>query len=137
MKLQTKRKVIKGWSNSAMSDIVFLLLIFFMLTSSFVMYPGIKVSLPVANKSDVNQEDLVVTITKKRFLYIGKEKVTIEEFAVRIKEELKDLKKKQVIFRSDRNVDIGFFVKLMDICKENGATALAISTEQKKEVLVK
>ncbi len=64
MGLQSKNKVDPAFSMSSMTDIIFLLLIFFMLTSSFITPSGLPVNLPSSETSDIILQEVSVTVTK-------------------------------------------------------------------------
>ncbi len=75
MALQSKFKVDPSFSMSSMTDIVFLLLIFFMLTSSFITPSGIKVNLPSTKGSTVEMQKISVTVTKDMEYYVNDKKI--------------------------------------------------------------
>lgn len=76
MGLQTKHKVEPMFSMSSMTDIVFLLLIFFMLTSSFITPSGLPVNLPTSKASTVEMQKVSVTITEDLDYYVNDKKVS-------------------------------------------------------------
>ncbi len=111
-------------------DIVFLQLIFFMLTTAFVFQPGVKVHLPKAVTSDVtHQENLVVTISKENHLYLGPQLVTLQELRRRLT-PLR-LKGQPLILEADREASMGRVVEVWDLCRELGITQVNIATKQK------
>ena len=74
MNLNTKHKVDAGFSMSSMTDVVFLLLIFFMLTASFITPSGLPVNLPTSKNSSIVLQKVSVTITEDlRYLVNNKE----------------------------------------------------------------
>lgn len=76
MSLQSKHKVEPLFSMSSMTDIIFLLLIFFMLTSSFITPSGLPVSLPTSKASTVELQKVSVTITKDLNYFVNDKKVS-------------------------------------------------------------
>ena len=78
-RLKRRTEIKKGQLDIApMIDIVFLLLIFFMLTSNFVFQPGIKVKLPKAVTSEViNSENVIITITGQDLLFLNERPITL------------------------------------------------------------
>ncbi|MEM7109990.1 MAG: biopolymer transporter ExbD [Bacteroidota bacterium] len=76
MGLQTKHKIEPMFSMSSMTDIVFLLLIFFMLTSSFITPSGLPVNLPTSKASTVEMQKVSVTITEDLDYYVNDKKVS-------------------------------------------------------------
>jgi biopolymer transport protein ExbD len=76
MSLRSKYKVDPAFSMSSMTDIVFLLLIFFMLTSSFITPSGLPVNLPSAKKSTLEMQKVSVTVTKDLQYFVNDKKVS-------------------------------------------------------------
>ena len=76
MALQSKHKVDPAFSMSSMTDIVFLLLVFFMLTSSFITPSGLPVSLPSSKASTIELQKVSVTVTKELDYYVNDKKVS-------------------------------------------------------------
>ena len=109
MGLQAKNKVDPAFSMSSMTDIIFLLLIFFMLTSSFITPSGLPVNLPSSETSDIVMQEVTVTITKD-FKYSVNDKIVSRE---QIKAELTSLltgKKGQVGLHIDKEVPVEYLV---------------------------
>ncbi len=75
MGLESKHKIDSSFSVSSMTDIVFLLLIFFMLTSSFITPSGLPVNLPTTKKSKIVMQKTSVTITKDLKYFINNRRV--------------------------------------------------------------
>ncbi|GAB1445264.1 MAG: biopolymer transporter ExbD [Cyclobacteriaceae bacterium] len=76
MKLESRNKVEAAFSMASMTDLVFLLLIFFMLTSSFITPSGLPVSLPSSKASSIEVQKVSVTVTKDFQYYVNDERVT-------------------------------------------------------------
>jgi len=76
MSLKSKHKVDPSFSMSSMTDIVFLLLVFFMLTSSFITPSGLPVSLPSSKASVVEMQKVSVTVTKDLDFYVNDKKIS-------------------------------------------------------------
>ncbi len=110
-------------------DVVFQLLIFFMLTSTFIIQPGVRVRLPRAVTSEVlDEKNLVITITGENVLYIQDKVVTLSELRVMLKEAAR--KNISVLIKSDRTVSIGRVVEIWDICRQENISQLNIATQQ-------
>ena len=111
-------------------DVMFNLLIFFMLTSNFVFQPGIKVSLPKAITSEViNSENLVVTVTGQDLLFLNDNPITINELVVKLKEVKQ--KNASLLLKADTNASLGRVVEIWDLCRELGIQQINIATNQK------
>ncbi len=116
-----------------MTDVIFLLLIFFMISSSFMLQPGLKVKLPKTVSREVHVEDkIMLTVTKDGIIFVNKKPVTIDNLGEEIKTIFLQREDKTLMIRADEAVLYGLVVTVMDIAKQNGAEKLAIATEIKK-----
>lgn len=115
-------------------DVVFLLIIFFMLSSSFILQPGIKVNLPQSKSSDSQKEKSVeITITKENLIYYNAERISIGELSLKFKSLSKTNPDTNIIIKADGNVKHSFIVEIMSEAKENRLSKLAIATRPKNE----
>ena len=111
MGLQSKNKVETAFSMSSMTDIIFLLLIFFMLTSSFITPSGLPVNLPSSETSDITLQEVTVSVTKD-LRYAVNDRVVARD---QIKAELTNLlanKKGQVVLHIDKEVPVEYLVEI-------------------------
>ena len=111
MGLQSKNKIDASFSMSSMTDIIFLLLIFFMLTSSFITPSGLPVNLPSSEASDIVMQEVTVSVTKDLQFSVNDKIVSREQ----IKPELATLlegKKGQVVLHIDKEVPVEFLVEI-------------------------
>ena len=76
MNIGSKNKVDASFSMASMTDLIFLLLVFFMLTSSFVTPSGLPVNLPTSKASTIEVQKISVTVTKDLRYYINEKKIT-------------------------------------------------------------
>lgn len=76
MNIQTRNKIDAAFSMASMTDLIFLLLIFFMLTSSFVTPSGLPVNLPSSVASTIEVQKVSVTVTKDLQFFVNDKKVT-------------------------------------------------------------
>ena len=110
-------------------DVVFLLLIFFMLTSSFIFQPGIKVNLPRAITSEMLSEDsAIINITAENLIYYRQKLVTSRELNSVLKEIASA--RQPVLIRSDRRASLGRIVEVWDMCRQEGVRQVNIATTQ-------
>lgn len=133
MKLRkSKRKDLFSLIDLApMTDMVFQVLLFFILSSSFIVEPGIKVNLPKSQTSEIQvQQKLMITVDKNQQIFIENKVVPLENLEERIKLLLPYYSDKLVIIRADKSVPHGLVVKIMDTAKLAGAEKLAIATEK-------
>lgn len=128
LKVRFKRK--KTFPVISMADIVLLLLIFFLLTSSFLVQPGIKVHLPrTATKEALSREKVSITITKSGAVYLEDKPVDI----TRLPFLLEGVKNKVMLIKADRDVTIDMTVKVMDMVRRSGANKFVIATTPEVE----
>jgi len=110
-------------------DMVFQLLIFFMLTSSFVMQPGIKVNLPRAVTSEVVQhENVEVAISSENVIYINGKVITTQGLKTLLKQTAGA--KGSILIKADRRASLGRIVEVWDMCRDLGITQINIATNQ-------
>ena len=109
-----------------MIDVVFQQLIYFMLTSSFVLAPGIRVTLPKAQTGErMSASNIVITLTKDHVLYWEEEVVTLKELRKRLRSAGGD---KPVLIRSDRHAYVDKLIQLWDSCRDAGYQEIHIAT---------
>ena len=120
-------------------DVVFLLLIFFMLATSFDERSAFKIDLPksTAAKTKSTLKEVQVLVDKDRNVYLrymdnsGKsqnEKLDLTSFVSVVSEKLNNSENKDVIISADKDIDYGFIVEIMSLLKESGASAINIDT---------
>jgi biopolymer transport protein ExbD len=88
MKLQSRNKVDPAFSMASMTDLIFLLLIFFMLTSSFVTPSGLPVNLPTSKSSAIDVQKVSITVTKDLQFFVNDKKVTKSTLETELKNKL-------------------------------------------------
>ena len=103
MNLQTRNKVEAAFSMASMTDLIFLLLIFFMLTSSFVTPSGLPVNLPTSMASTIEVQKVSVTVTKDLLYYVNDKKVTRNTLESELKRNL-DIPNGVVVLHIDKSV---------------------------------
>jgi len=130
-RLKRRTEIKKGQLDIApLVDVMFLLLIFFMLTSNFVVQPGIKVSLPKAVSSEViRSENLVVTLTGQDLLFLNDQPITVQDLVPQIRQAAQD--NKTVLLKADTGASLGRVVEIWDMCRESGVPQINIATNQK------
>ena len=110
-------------------DIVFQLLIFFMLTSSFIMQPGIKVNLPKAVTSEVVKlENIELLITGENVTYLNGQVVTMQELETLLKQAAK--REQTILIKADKRASLGRVVEIWDLARDLGISQINIATNQ-------
>ncbi|WP_430929314.1 ExbD/TolR family protein [Polaribacter marinivivus] len=119
MNLRGRNKVDPSFSMSSMTDIVFLLLIFFMLTSTLVTVSAIDVLLPKAGGKTENSKSVAVSINSKSQFYIDKTMVSSANLENEILKSVGTDKKKTIVIRGDQDVAYKNVMKVIDIANKN------------------
>lgn len=129
MRLRAPRSPIFAFQMASLTDIVFLLLIFFLLSSTFILQTGIKVQLPQTTVGEPTSEKmLVVSITREGSVYLNEDLVSRPELVARIRQQLVS-REQIVILRADRNLALDRVVEVMDVVKSAGASRFLIATQ--------
>jgi biopolymer transport protein ExbD len=133
MKLLTGQKKSRNLLNiTPLIDVLFILIIFFAVSSTFLEQPGIKLALPEAQKTDLQKiEKAVLFITEDQKLLFRNKEISIENLAPLLKDAMDQSLDRALILNADKNVQHGFVVKIMDIARQNGVIKIVIATEKK------
>jgi len=131
MEIKTHNEPLSSISPISIADVVLLLLIFFLLTSTYVLEPGIRVRLPSSTSAEVvSKKEIVVTITKDGELFLGGERIGLPELAGGLEAELAESSDKLIIIRAEKEVEIDRVVRIMDIARSIGGERFFIATRK-------
>ena len=119
MGLRSRNKVSANFNMSSMTDIVFLLLIFFMLTSTLVSPNALKLLLPSSKAKTLEKQTISISITKDIDFYINENRVTAASIEQELKLLISNEKEPAIILHTDKTVAIEHVVKVMDIAYRN------------------
>ena len=119
MALKSRNKVSPNFNMSSMTDIVFLLLIFFMLTSTLVSPNALKLLLPNSKAKTLEKQTISVSINKDLDFYINENQVIVSNLENELKQVLSQQQEPAIILHVDKTVDIEHVVKVMDIAYRN------------------
>lgn len=129
MNLKSKHKVQSNFSMSSMTDIVFLLLIFFMLTSSFITPSGLPINLPSSKSSEIVMQKVSVTITKDLKYFVNDTKISRSSVEAVLKKNLAG-KEGIVVLHCDESVPVARLVEIAGIAT-NLKAKVSIATKPK------
>lgn len=116
---------------TSLIDIVFLLLIYFLLTTNFLVDEGITIKLPQAQAGAPQTEEVItVYVDVEGEAYIDRQKIAPDQLFDRLKAMIGQNRDKMVVVRADRTVILNRAVKVMDIAKAAGAGRLCLATEK-------
>ncbi len=119
MALSSRNKVNVAFSMSGMTDIVFLLLIFFMLTSTLINQNALKLLLPKSSNQTQSSPNVQVSITEDLSYYFNDKRVSFSQLEPLLQKELKFRIEPTVSVHADKTVDIEYVVNVMNIAKRN------------------
>jgi biopolymer transport protein ExbD len=119
MNFRSRNKVQTGFSMSSMTDLVFLLLIFFIILSTLVSPYALPVDLPVSKNKTKEKQKISVTIKPDLTHYINSSKVSPDNFEKLLKSILMTGEEASLIMHVDQTVPTGVMVKVLDIAKRN------------------
>jgi biopolymer transport protein ExbD len=115
-------------------DVIFQLLIFFLLTASFITTPNLGVELPKASAkaATTQQQDLVVVVTRTGQIQYDKQDVTLEQLAGKLRKIHAKRPDARVLIQADRKSYHGTVVKVMDLAKTIGFRRLGVATQSRQ-----
>ena len=118
-----------------MVDVVFNLLIFFMISTTFVQAPGLDIQLPESSAERVQKEpeEVKVYLSRGGDIFLEDEKVSLEQFRSRLEEFGERSADMTFLLMADREALHGRVVQLMDLARESGFNRLAIATETRSD----
>jgi len=117
LKLKGRNKISPDFSMASMTDIVFLLLIFFMLTSNSPN--ALDLLLPKAKGKSTNTQNVTVSIDKNLDYFVNNEKINGDYLEIELKKALNGKEKPTIILRAEESVAIKEAVNVMDIANKN------------------
>jgi len=116
-------------------DVVFLLLIFFMLTTTFVNLENrVKINLPSGDFAAAeSSENIIVTITENNTIYLNGKLIDPLKLTESVAAKIEEEPERTVILEADKNVLHGKVIRVMDLLKKGGAEKIAIATQPVEE----
>lgn len=126
-----RRRLNASMNMTPMIDIVFQLLIFFLLTTNFITTEGIQVKLPQAKATAAQvQEEITVFISREGRIFVQQQELTESQLHDRLRTLVAATRNKLVIVKADREIMLNRAVKVMDIARKAGAERLCIATDR-------
>lgn len=119
MNFRGRNKVTPEFNMSSMTDIVFLLLIFFMIASTLVTTNAIDILLPKASGKTENKKSVAVSIKKDLTYYIDQKRVGESVLENELLAALSSKEKPTIVLRAEKSVPVEHVVKVMDIANRN------------------
>ena len=119
MNIRGRNKVTPEFNMSSMTDIVFLLLIFFMIASTLVTTSAIDILLPKASGKTENKKSVAVSITKDLRYYVDQKLVGESVLETELLDVLSKKDQPTIVLRAEKTVPVDNVVKVMDIANRN------------------
>ena len=137
MAIKSRNKVEPTFNSSSMSDLVFLLLIFFMLTSTLVAPNAIKLMLPSSNSKTMAKQTVTVYVNDQYQYFVNETPADEQQLSGLINANIGDDSQATVVLRSDKSVPVQYVVNVIDAVNEiNNATGnnhkVILATSPKK-----
>ncbi len=111
-------------------DIVFIMLIFFIVTSTFVKEPGVEVNRPEAQTAQIRKlANILVAITDTNEIWINKDKIELDAVRVNVEQIKQENPKGTAVIQIDRNADARYLVEIVNQIRAAGVDDIAVSTE--------
>ncbi len=117
-------------------DVVFLLLIFFMVSATFMDEPALKIALPASGAEPPESnapEPMTVYITSQGELYFGDQMVRVDELPGIFRKSIDEGKPLVLNVKADKEVTHGKVIEVMDLARQSGIEMVTIATEHKKQ----
>jgi len=131
MALRSRNRVEVNYSVAGMTDIIFLLLLFFMLTSTLINPNALNLLLPRSNSQVPAKPITTVSITKDILFFIDRKQVDIQHIETTLKGKMADQKDPVVSINADRSVPIEHIVTIMNIARRNNYKVILATSPEK------
>ncbi len=119
---------------TSLIDVMFLLLIFFMVTSTFLDQPGMKLELPSAESAEVARvEKLVLYISSDEAVVFNDQSVALDDLEETMRAALSEIEDRTLVLNADKTVQHGTVIRVMDIAKKLGLERLVIGIKMKED----
>ena len=133
MELRKEKKRSLVINLTSLIDVLFLMLIFFMVTTTFLSQPAINLELPTATHAQpVRQTPVVVHIDELGRVYLNDEPMELPLLEEALSRRMAEMSDKSVVLKADSRVSHGSVVRVLDIIKGAGVEKLVVSTQPEK-----
>ena len=119
MALRSRNKVNPNFNMSSMTDIVFLLLIFFMLTSTLVTTNALQISLPTSSAQPLKKQTVSISITEDLRYFLNNNPVEPSFLESKIREEFNLIENPILVLRAAKTIPVEYAVEVMDLAYRN------------------
>ncbi|WP_086933928.1 ExbD/TolR family protein [Agarilytica rhodophyticola] len=113
-----------------MLDVVFIMLIFFIVTASFIKEPGTEINRPDATTATLVKTPILVAVTEGNKVWINRNEVDIRQVKTQLQVLLAETPRGKVVIQADREANIKTLTEVAQAARELGVNAISLSTEQ-------
>ena len=132
MEFERRKRVVLHTNIAPLVDVVFILLLFFMVTSRIMVSSSIEVTLPTSATSEAaTTEEIILIVTEKGELYLGDRRVPMKDIVRELRSEIVRFPDCPVTIKADKTIPLSLLVKIIDEVRLAGATTFTIATERK------
>ena len=119
MNIRGRNRITPEFNMSSMTDIVFLLLIFFMIASTLVSAEAIDLLLPKSSSKTTQTKNVSVSVDKNNYYYVDRQQVAKKDLEKEVLNKVGNSDSPTIIIRSDEAVEMKHVVYIMDIANRN------------------
>jgi biopolymer transport protein ExbD len=132
MEFERRRQNHSHLNIAPLVDVIFLLILFFMLTSHFVQEPSIRIRLPISKTAEAyNGKVKTILITRESEIYLMDKKVDLKSLQREIRSLATDLEKEVFRIKADREASVGIMVNVIDEVRLAGVKTFSVVTERR------
>ncbi|MCF0216822.1 MAG: biopolymer transporter ExbD [Fibrobacteraceae bacterium] len=129
-KIPDRKQKNMGIDMGPLMDIVFILLIFFVVTSSFTRETGVDVTKPEAQSaSQLEKENILIAITKEGTIHINERQVDMASLQDILKQTLQKTPDREAVVIADKEAETGILVQVIDACNLSGVKKVSIAAQ--------
>jgi biopolymer transport protein ExbD len=129
LKHRSRRKA--ALNLTSLIDVLFILIIFFAVSSTFLEQPGIELKLPEAESSEAHvAQKVIVYVDHQENIFLNDKPVNLEELADAVESLVSTQTEKSVVLRADGEAKHGTIITIMDLLRKKGIYKIIVSTEK-------
>ena len=130
MKISVKNKAITSVALISMSDVVFLLLIFLLISSNFVTYTGLQIDIPTSQNAHTDiQKNLTLSINDRDEIFINDRLISRENLISELRVEIEKNPELVILIQADQNIALKNVVELIDAAKSAGSSRFFLAAQ--------
>jgi biopolymer transport protein ExbD len=131
MKLTTRKRRKVTLNLTSLIDVLFILIIFFAVSSTFLEQPGIELKLPEAESSEAyTAQKIIIYVDREENIFLNDDSMELEALVEAVGSLVSTQEEKSVILRADSDVKHGTVISIMDLLRKKGIFKIIVSTEK-------